>query len=280
MLEAGRFFFILDSFDEVPEVLDEKENSELIENLSEAIFQFLNGAHESRGILASRNYRRPTSSFRAEAILEIRPFREEQILHHFRSVVHNGDEYVKKLFLTKPHFIPLMRNPFIAALISRYADQNEGVLPESQSRLYRDYIDNRLSACSERIEKAGLQREQIFEASIEIAEAMFGQANYGLEMPVHELKSKLKSFPVESVTDILVFAKLGRISRSNSFGFVHRRFAEYFAVQKLLRNSADIRLDAIPQDSRWRDSMVLYCELAGEEEAKRIATFCSFRCRS
>ncbi|MEM9446789.1 MAG: hypothetical protein AAGA18_15720 [Verrucomicrobiota bacterium] len=32
--------------------------------------------------------------------------------------------------------------------------------------------------------------------------------------------------------------------------------------------------DAIPADSRWRDALILYCEVADEAEARRIANFC------
>lgn len=54
MFEDGRLFIVLDSFDEIPAVLDEVESSWLIDKLSEVIYRFLAGAHESRGILASR----------------------------------------------------------------------------------------------------------------------------------------------------------------------------------------------------------------------------------
>jgi hypothetical protein len=80
MFENGRLFIVLDSFDEIPSVLDVDEKSWLIDKLSDIIYRFLAGAHESRGILASRVFRRPTNKFDARTILEIRPFTETKII--------------------------------------------------------------------------------------------------------------------------------------------------------------------------------------------------------
>lgn len=53
MFENGRFFFVLDSFDEIPSVLDVDESSWLIDRLSSILYNFLAGAHESRGFILS-----------------------------------------------------------------------------------------------------------------------------------------------------------------------------------------------------------------------------------
>jgi len=61
MTKGGHFFFILDSFDEIALLLDVDERHELVERFSEAIGHLLGGMHHSRGILASRLFRRPTA---------------------------------------------------------------------------------------------------------------------------------------------------------------------------------------------------------------------------
>ena len=65
MLDRGRLFLILDSFDEIPPVLDVDEGSWLIGALSDALDQFLTGAHDSRGVVASRLYRKPNDKLGA-----------------------------------------------------------------------------------------------------------------------------------------------------------------------------------------------------------------------
>ena len=74
MFKHGRLFIVLDSFDEIPAVLDTLEGSELIDQLSDVIYRFLAGVHQSRGILSSRIFRQPTDKFQTKTKLEIRPF--------------------------------------------------------------------------------------------------------------------------------------------------------------------------------------------------------------
>ena len=99
---------------------------------------------------------------------------------------------------------------------------------------------------------------------------------YGLEASIQELKLKLPQHPIEDVIDILKYARLGRLGSGddNRFSFVHRRFNEYFVVQRLIEQPHRVPQDAIPNDSRWRDALVLYCEVAEENKAKEIANFC------
>lgn len=61
MMELGSFFFVLDSFDEIALLLGVDERHPLVDTFSEAIGNFLGGMHHSRGILASRFFRRPTA---------------------------------------------------------------------------------------------------------------------------------------------------------------------------------------------------------------------------
>lgn len=79
MLDRGRFFFLLDSFDEIPAVLDVNEGSWLIQHLSRLITDFFVSQDAGRGIVASRFYRRPKFSRVESATFEIRPFSDMRI---------------------------------------------------------------------------------------------------------------------------------------------------------------------------------------------------------
>ena len=144
MLDHGRFFLVLDSFDEIPAVLDENESSWLIDELSSVIYKFLVGSHDSRGILASRIFRRPTHNFVADARLEIRPFSELKITNTFQNTLNYSDELVRELFTERPELVPVARNPFSAALIASYAKINNNQLPPYQAALYAS-SDNLIS---------------------------------------------------------------------------------------------------------------------------------------
>jgi hypothetical protein len=56
--------------------------------------------------------------------------------------------------------------------------------------------------------------------------------------------------------------------------FTHRRFAEYLAARNLLRKPDVLPLEDIPTDSLWRDTLVLYCEIAPECQARAVAEYC------
>ena len=282
MFDHGRLFFILDSFDEMPGVLDVNEGSWLIDKLSDVIYRFLAGTNESRGVLVSRIFRRPTSNFDAKTILEIRPFTERKIIESFEKSLKSNEPLIQRLFKERPDLVPIARNPFTAALISDYVkDYND--LPANQAELYSSYINKRFDSysCQEKLEEKKLTKEQVIQGAIDIADVMFTTENVGIEAPINDLKEKLQLrnysyYEVEKIIDILKYAKLGRVGsgRENRFSFVHRRFNEYFVVQQLIKHLDRVPKDAIPTDSRWRDALVLYCEVIEEIEAKKIANFC------
>lgn len=57
----GIWFFLFDSFDEIPAVLHAEKGSPVTKEYAEAIRKFLEGMGECRGILASREFKGPDS---------------------------------------------------------------------------------------------------------------------------------------------------------------------------------------------------------------------------
>jgi len=279
MFEDGRFFIVLDSFDEIPAVLDTPEGSWLIDKLSEVIYKFLAGAHQSRGILSSRIFRKPTDKFQTKTQLEIRPFTEAKIRQTLeKSFASKKEALIQRLFKERQDLMPVARNPFSAALISNYARNNDNALPQNQAELYVSYIEHQLKvrSCQERITKKGLTTEKVIDCSEAIANLMFNDSQLGLGAPMDDLKRRLLGFAVEDVVDILCYARLGRLGAGDDkvFSFAHRRFNEYFVSQQLIKNPERVPRESIPTDSRWRDALVLYCEVAEEEKAREIADYC------
>lgn len=277
MYENGRIFFILDSFDEIPRVLDANENSWIIDNLSDAFYNFLAGASESRGVLSSRNFRKPTKKFKSKTTLEIRPFNELSIKEVFtRSLNNISKEFFKKF--SNSGLLPIARNPFSAALIAQFLDENEMQLPANQSEIYKSYINKRFSNCSEKMEEIGISVNELISFCTELSYLIFSSQRNGLEITTNELRIKMKHPLVEKIDAIIaliLFAKIGRLSPTdNKFSFVHRRFNEYFVALKFMEQPSMISPDIIPTDSRWRDALVLFCEIADESFARYIALFC------
>jgi hypothetical protein len=274
MLDRGMIFLILDSFDEIPAVLDAEEDSWLIDALSNAIDGFLRGAHGSRGLVASRRYRRPTAKLSADVVLEVRPLSERQVarlIGRALSGVGSG-ETVRRLFHERRELVPIARNPFTASLITAYAREHEGALPQNQAELYESYTNRRLRDYDERLRRLGLTAGEVLETARDVAAYMFTADQLGLEAPVERLAAEIPGRRMESVLELLAFIRLGRLSGTErNFGFVHRRFAEYFVVQWMRQDPSRAPEEAIPTDSRFRDALALYCEVAAEEDATRFA---------
>lgn len=263
MFEHGRLFLVLDSFDEIPSVLDEDDSSWLIHELSAVIYQFLAGAHESRGILASRIFRKPTSKFQTSTTYEIHPFSDHKIVQTLKNSISFDQKLTQELFTNRQELIPIARNPFTAALISSYAKDNDNSLPQKQADLYINYIAKRLDSCTERLNKNNLTKQDVINCCSDIATLMFKNEHYGLEAPVKELETHLPQHQVAKIISILKYARLGRVGGGDAeiFSFVHRRFNEYFVALMLNHDVQLLSLESIPSDSRWRDALVMYCEL-------------------
>lgn len=276
MLDRGRFFFLLDSFDEIPAVLDVSEDSWLIQHLSHLISDFFASQLSGRGVVASRFYRKPRFGRMESATFEIRPFSDMRIHETLSRSDKLSPDTIDKLFRDRTELIPVARNPFSAALIRIYAETFGGELPSNQLEMYESYIRGRLEASNEKIRQHGLTLDEVVEGATEIAWCMFREAEIGLEAPVKQLGSLLPNAPIEGVTTILRYSGLGRMSGSTEprFSFVHRRLNEYFVARGLLKDPGKVDLQAIPTDSRYRDALALYCEVGDVEHVKKIATFC------
>ena len=79
----------------------------------------------------------------------------------------------------------------------------------------------------------------------------------------------------QSVVEVLKFARIGRSNNNdtNIFSFSHRRFAEYFFTLGVINRNDNVDLEAIPNDSQSRDALVLYCQIASDDESKNVGTF-------
>ena len=276
MIDRGRFFFIFDSFDEIPAVLDVSEASWLIQHLSHIFQEFFISQDAGKGILASRFYRRPQLNRSETATLEIRPFSDWQIHEALLRSEKLSQATIEELFANRAELIPIARNPFSAALIRIYAETHGGTLPSNQVEMYESYIRGRFGLSIEEMKKRGVDPEQVTLAATEIAWRMFEVPDIGLEAPISTLTELLPDVPIVAITTVLRFSGLARVSAGpeSSFSFVHRRLNEYFVARKLVRDPSRLVLQAIPKDSRYRDALVLYCEVGELEYVTNIAEFC------
>lgn len=271
----GRLFFVFDSFDEIPELLDVNEESWLINALSDVLSRFISSQRGSRGVLASRMFRRPTQVFLAQKILEIRPMAESRIIQALHRFPTFTTELQTQLFRDRSDLIPLARNPFLMALLGEWVKANHA-LPDNQASLYENYLSGRLKLCATKLRKGNLQISDVLEGAEQIAWFVFKSPAYGLEAPVHVIAEELGLKNAATIIEVLSFGRIARVTSNElkSFAFVHRRFLEYFVTKRLLNSPQDVPIDHIPTDSRGRDALVLYAQLCDVDSASSLAAHC------
>ncbi|PIA78407.1 hypothetical protein BFR04_02395 [Gaetbulibacter sp. 4G1] len=275
--ESGGFFFLFDSFDELPMVLDTDDRSNEIKKISKAFDVFLGDLHYCRGVLSSRPFRQPTA-FNGLKI-KIRPFKEKQIIKAMKNWLlgENIDhlKVIRNIFKERPHLAPALRNPFMSELVAIYVVDNGDKLPDTFFDLFNHYLDKRLNEDIDFINELSLTKEEVLNAAIFISKSIFENKNVGLEISMDLLEHLNEISELDKKLKVLNYSRLIRWGGSNKdrFSFVHRRFAEFFAVQALLLDSNLINKNAIPSDSRWRDTLVVYCGVAPLKEVKSLAQY-------
>ncbi len=281
LVDYGRFLFVFDSFDEIPSVMDAGEAAWLIEELSSVLERFLVGAKNRQAIVASREFRHPRFGVTGLSELTIRPLSERKIGEAIQRASDSGQRFnatrvQRALFEEQPHLVPVARNPFILGLMLDFAEHHHGALPNTQAELYRTFIARRLRETGARLPDRVVSDQEVMAGASAMAYEMFQSERYGLEIPLTVLRVKLPDVPVADVAEFLFEARVARRSSSTgAFGFVHRRFHEYFLVEILTPSLWAEHLESIPTDGRWREALALLAEVADEPIARLIAVYCT-----
>ncbi|MGM4916072.1 NACHT domain-containing protein [Tardiphaga sp. 813_E8_N1_3] len=267
LLEGGYFFFVLDSFDEIPAVLDHDENSWIISDLSNCIATYVLSGENSRGIISSRLFRQPKLALRERSVFEIQPFSDDRIIRAITLASNNSQELIRTVLTERNDLGSIARNPFLLQLIINHFNQI-GTVPNSQAEMFETFIDTNIKLAKDAYGMNGLSEADIYSVCEDIAAAMFERTRAGLEIGNPELSNEVQHSQLPTVIQFLSQARMARIAPvSGAFSFSHRRFNEYFLVRRLRSNRTEIPFDAIQNDSRWRDALVLYAEIADDEDA-------------
>ncbi len=258
-------------------LLDCEDHSDRLKQISLAFDTFFKDLHKCRGIVSSRPFRQPVG-FRARR-LTIRPFQEKQLRAAMKNWLLgeglNADQLVRRLLVERPHLAPALRNPFMSDLIAQYLIYYRDQLPNSYYDLFDHYINRRFEEDTSYLEELNLTKATVIETAIAIAQAIYNTPDTGLEITVSTLKHTINDPQLEDKIKAMRYSRIARLGGSSRerFSFVHRRFAEFFAVRALLDNPALVNRNAIPTDSRWRDGLVVYCGVAPEAEVRQLAEF-------
>lgn len=266
----GRLFLIIDSFDELPAVLDADENTDQHRDAT-LLFDglFRTSFAKCRRVLASRPFRQP-KDLPGRRIL-VRPFGEWQVRAAMnRWLGGHGidvDSYIRDLYANRQELVPWLSNPFSAALLAEYARSTPNApIPARLGDLFERYLMSRFAEPfdARKLLELGLSADDAITGAACLAYATYA-SNGSLEMDLDAARATLKDARFsESVIDALVYSRIARSGDvdSQTFSFVHRRFAEYFAARWMNARGAMPLLAHVPRDSRLREVLVIQLSIA------------------
>lgn len=279
ILAQGNFFFIFDSFDEIPAVMDAYEEDEVVRRYAKALDDFLHGPHRCRGLVCSRPYRAPKVFMGQKMeILPLSPKRVKQALERYFTLKRQLAQRVwHELVSERDDLLHVIHTPFYLALLVRYVEAEEQ-LPERHYELFEEFATMRATEDEERLVAFVLTPDELLAKASQLAFAMTDTPNVGLETTLSQAQEMLvdwESEQVQFLVDALHYSKLGRVSpkvtgEPQTFSFVHRRFQEYFAARYLRQYPMVAPFEDLVADNRWREVLVLLCEVLPIDQLDRI----------
>lgn len=272
-LRNGAWFFLFDSFDEIPEILSSTESDTIIRNYGNAIEDFLGGMNQCRGIVASRQFRGP-KYFRWPhfTVLSLTETRRLQLIRKANLKRATESELIGNLDTASDEIRTMASNPLFLNLLCEH--MNDGnPFPQNAHVVFETYINSRFDRDKQRLQKRfKLEHVQLRTAAEIIAFCMAVDNGLGLSPTRENLKNALERVnirmegDVDTVLDALEFMKLARFEmgidgvQSNKFTFAHRRFQEYFATCVVLREPSLVSPGELLLNARWRETAVVMCQ--------------------
>ncbi|HEX3241299.1 MAG TPA: NACHT domain-containing protein [Solirubrobacterales bacterium] len=279
----GSWFFLFDSFDEIPELLSSTDVDSAVQAYSDAISNFVHGISECRGVIASRHFRAPPSY--GLPTFTIVPLSEKRR----RKLIDKADleapetELLDSLPAANPELLALSQNPLFLGLLVEYVRKTQ-TLPTGWYDVFEAFVSRRIDSHLDKLRHDyGIEPADLRQRSEEIAFTMTATEGLGLSPRRSELRSAYEKAgfagvgELDAVMDALQWTKLARTEESNTSGidptftFAHRRFQEYFATRVVLREPARVPPEMLLTDAGWRETAVTLCQAQPESSGPLIA---------
>ncbi len=279
--ERGIWFFLFDSFDEIPDVMHAAAADQMVLRYGEALRMFMDGLGACRGVLASREYKCPgTLHWPKLRILPLSErLQEELISRTFLS----AEEKAIALQHVSLSSSATFRNPLFLTLLARYVRKN-GFAPVNEHELLYDQLSTLANRDADYVhERWRLNGELILQGASELARIFALAPQLSLAPTLVEIQAaaaKLNSFlgltELPQLIEALTYVKIGRTdvasgdSSVRRFAFSHRRYQECLFALYLLQDQDAIQLDDLILDTRWREYLVALLQIASADRIQRI----------
>lgn len=272
-LQEGTWCFLLDAFDEIPELLSSTEPDVAVVRYATAIEDFVSGMRRTRAVLASRAFRGPGSlpwpRFR---ILPLSDRRRAELVRRARRERRIESTLLGQLSTASSSFGDLVRNPLFLGLVVEQASAGDP-FPDTPHVVFERYVVRRLERdAAAVVERFGVSAAEVRAVAERVAYCMSADAAVGLSATRDAVTEAMARHRLESTPslgrclDALVFMKLAREELSSPgqvrFAFAHRRFQEYFATSLLLKRRELVDPQTLLLDGRWREAAAVVCQTA------------------
>jgi len=272
-LQTGTWFFLFDSFDEIPEVLSSTEADKTIRDYATAISDFLHGLNECRGVIASRFFHGPKQfGWPRFSILPLTSTRKLELIRKANLNIAAEGELIGQLETAPQEISSMASNPMFLGLLCEHMRAGYP-FPENSHTVLETYIESRLNRDKDRVYKRFKLDPQELRAAAEAAAfCMAADTGLGLSPKREDIRVAAQTLDIklakhfEKALDALTYLKLARADtstttdKSEQFTFSHRRFQEYFSTAVVLREPHRITAPQLLLDARWRETAVVMCQ--------------------
>lgn len=277
----GLWFFLFDSFDEIPAVLHAPNGSKIIELYSQALRKFMDGMGECRSVLASREYKGPEAlPWQKLRILALNQMRQDELIDN-TFLTHQSKQLVRQHLATTGGGI--FGNPLFLSLLCRYVGDTKKMPSNDYDLLLRHIERLALRDPDFIFKRYQLTAVQLLEGATILA-VLFAEVPELSLAPKHDeiqhaLIARQQPLPIdlESLLAALVDIKIGRSDVKEAragdrrFTFSHRRYQETLFVQYLANHPDHISAESLLFEERWREFAVTLIQSQPSNVVKRIS---------
>lgn len=277
--ENGIWFFLFDSFDEIPAVMHAATGSAAVRQYSEAIRQFLDGMGSCRSVLASREYKGPEAlPWKKFRILPLGSDRQQKL-------VENSFLDDHQIRLVQQHLATdrsaLGNNPLFLTLLCRFV-KDVGATPTNDHQLLTSHIERLASREPDYIRrKYGLTSDELLVGARRLAVLFAENPTVSLAPRLDDIfeameNSGITKDELQNLISALVDVKIGRNDVATArqgdrrFAFSHRRYQETLFANFLASNEGYLTPHDLLTQPQWREYAVTLLQIQTNENVLSI----------
>ena len=267
-IREGWWFFLFDSFDEIPDVLNSEDVSENIDRYSEAILSFATDFSRCRTLLATRYFRRPKDSSQSKLrLLPLSNKQRNELIGRASLAPQAVDRLYSGIATAGAGLRQICENPMYFTLLIEYV-RGGAEVPRNAHELFGSFVEKRLENEEQRLREFEADPASIRRFAEAAAFQIVADSTLGLN-PTREALlnavAKIRSEWQHADKFVTVLEDIGFCrgesdagdGHDHRFTFSHRRLQEYFATCYVIRVQESVTEDKLLFDGRWRETAIV-----------------------